>query len=313
MKKITALLYIVLGWSCLTLVVKVEAKKPERLVTPTSIPTMVLVKSLNLSPAPTETVATETAGVNTEITPTLAPVVNIKEEPKSTGLEYKSEKWNGLNTLKVAIGWAVGKGISTNTLVLLLLLPLVATLVSFLHYVVGLSGYGIFMPTMVAVTFLATGIPGGLVLFGVVLLLSLLSKSILRRLKLHFWPARSIGLIIISIGTFIFMVWSSAFSGIDISQVSIFPILFMILLAEEFTRTQLLKSKKEAKKLMLGTIVLAVAGATIMNWVWMQNLVLEYPDLILVLILIANLAVGNYSGIRWSEIARFKKGIREKK
>lgn len=308
MKKITALLYIVLSISFLGLVMKVEARKSERLITSTEV----MVKSLSLSPMPTGMVATETAEV-IEVVPTLASVVNIKEEPKANELDYKSEKWNGLNTLKVAIGWAVTRGISTNTLVLLLLLPLVATLVSFLHYVVGLSGYGIFMPTMVAVTFLATGIPGGLVLFGVVLLLSLLSKSILRRLKLHFWPARSIGLIIISIGTFIFMVWSSAFSGIDISQVSIFPILFMILLAEEFTRTQLLKSKKEAKKLMLGTIVLAVAGATIMNWVWMQNLVLEYPDLILVLILIANLAVGNYSGIRWSEIARFKKGIREKK
>ena len=308
MKKITALLYIVLSISFLGLVMKVEARKSERLITSTEV----MVKSLSLSPMPTGMVATETAEV-IEVVPTLASVVNIKEEPKANELDYKSEKWNGLNTLKVAIGWAVTRGISTNTLVLLLLLPLVATLVSSLHYVVGLSGYGIFMPTMVAVTFLATGIPGGLVLFGVVLLLSLLSKSILRRLKLHFWPARSIGLIIISIGTFIFMVWSSAFSGIDISQVSIFPILFMILLAEEFTRTQLLKSKKEAKKLMLGTIVLAVAGATIMNWVWMQNLVLEYPDLILVLILIDKLAVGNYSGIRWSEIASFKKGIREQK
>ena len=34
---------------------------------------------------------------------------------------------------------------------------------------------------------------------------------------------------------------------VDISNISIFPVLFMILLAEEFTRTQLTKSKRSYK------------------------------------------------------------------
>ena len=245
------------------------------------------------------------------IIPTVAPVVNITEA-KGMEIEYKVEKWNGFNILRVATGWAVNKGVSTNTLVLLLLLPLVATLVSFLHYVVGLSGYGIFMPTMIAVAFLATGVFGGLLLFALILIVSILSNLLLRKLKLHFWPARAIGLSLISIGTFLLMVLSSFVSWIDISQISIFPILFMILLAEEFTRTQLAKSEKEAKRLMIGTIVLAVVGAVTMNFIWIQNVALNYPDLLVVLVLVINLLVGNYTGIRWMEISRFKKAIREK-
>lgn len=245
------------------------------------------------------------------IVPTAAPVVNITEA-KGKEIEYKVEKWNGFNALRVATGWAVNKGVSTNTLVLLLLLPLVATLVSFLHYVVGLSGYGIFMPTMIAVAFLATGVFGGLLLFALILIVSLLSNLLLRKLKLHFWPARAIGLMLISIGTFLLMVLSSFVSWIDISQISIFPILFMILLAEEFTRTQLAKSEKEAKRLMLGTIFLAVVGAVTMNFTWIQNVALNYPDLLVILVLVINLLVGNYTGIRWMEISRFKKAIREK-
>ncbi len=311
MKKIVIIVYLILGVGFLGLMAGVETKESEGLkialrLRPVKAAGLTLTPSVGLT-------ATAEATPRVEAMPTLAPVVNIKEEAKKGELEYKLVEWNGLNTLKVAIGWAVRKGISTSTLVLLLLLPLVATLVSFLHYVVGLSGYGIFMPTMIAVAFLATGIPGGLVLFAVILVLSLVSKSILRKLKLHFWPARSMGLAIISIGTFVFMVWSSMISWIDISQVSIFPILFMILLAEEFTRTQLLKSKKEAKKLMIGTIILALVGAVMMGSVWMQNLVLRHPDLMTVLILVVNLLIGNYDGIRWLEIARFKKGIREKK
>jgi len=88
--------------------------------------------------------------------------------------------------------------------------------------------------------------------------------------------------------------------------------LFMILLTEEFSRTQLAKSKKEAKKLTIGTMVLAIIGAMAMNFSLVQETVLKYPDAMIVVVLVINLLVGNYTGIRWSEIGRFKKGIRNK-
>ena len=285
MKKIAALLFIVFGFFWMSK--SVEAK-----VTPTIIPTM-------------------TATPSATVAPTEAPVVNITEA-ESEKISYEVEKWNGFNSVRWMIKLAVDRGVSTNTVVLLLLLPLIATLVSFLHYVVGLSGYGIFMPTMIAVAFLATGVFGGLLLFALILIVSLLSNLLLRKLRLHFWPARAISLMLISIGTFVFMVVSSFVSWIDISQISIFPILFMILLAEEFTRTQLVKSDKEAKRLTIGTIVLAVVGGVLMNFKWIQNVALNYPDLMVLLVLVINLVVGNYTGIRLTEISRFKKGIREK-
>lgn len=257
--------------------------------------------------------ATPTATITATVIPEPTVIVNNITEPEGKEFEVEEIKWNGVNTFKVAINWAAKKGVSTNTLVLLLLLPLVATLVSFLHYVVGLSGYGIFMPTMMAIVFLATGIFGGLILFALILLISLISNTVLKKLKLHFWPARSINLMFISIGTFGLMVVSSFVSWIDISKISIFPILFMILLTEEFTRTQLVKSKKEAKKLTIGTMVLAITGAVTMNFSTVQEMVLEYPDAMIVVVLVINLLVGNYTGIRWSEIGRFKNGIRDKK
>jgi len=247
------------------------------------------------------------------VSPQIILINNNITEPEGKEIEVEKIKWRGINTFKVAINWAARRGLSNNTLVLLLLLPLVATLVSFLHYVVGLSGYGIFMLTMIAIVFLATGIFGGLILFVWILLISLFSNTLLNKFKLHFWPARSISLLFISIGTFGLMVVSSFIKLIDISKISIFPILFMILLTEEFTRTQLVKSKKEAKKLTIGTIILAITGAGVMNFPLVQEYVLKYPDAMIVTVLVVNLLVGNYTGIRWSEIGRFKKAIREKK
>ena len=253
------------------------------------------------------------------VTPTISVIKeNITESKQTVGelerfvLENKVSKWNGINSLRVVVEIAVERGVAANTIVLLLLLPLIATLISVMHYVLGLSGYGIFMPTMMAVAFLATGAIGGLVLFAVILGVTLVSNLVLRKLRLHFWPARAISLIIIGWVTFGLMVLSSYFNFFDLKNISIFPILFMILLTEEFVRTQLAKSKSEAKKLMIGTLILAVVGAEMMQIREVQKLVLLYPEISLILGIVANLAVGSYTGIRWSEIGRFGKAIRKK-
>ncbi len=293
MKKIVApLLIIILSIWCLAFNNKrIEAEAPILLQTET---------------------ATETAVLAVTLKPTVIPVVNITEA-KSNKIDYKIEKWNGFNSFKWMIKLAIDRGVSTNTIVLLLLLPLVATLVSFLHYVVGLSGYGIFMPTMIAVAFLATGFFGGLLLFALILMISILGNTILKKLKIHFWPARAINLMFISVAVFGLMLLTSFVNIIDISEISIFPILFMILLSEEFIRTQLIKSKKEAKNLVIGTIMLSIAGALIMNFNLIQDLVLKYPGSIILIVLVSNLMIGNYSGIRLTEIKRFKGAIRDKK
>lgn len=221
------------------------------------------------------------------------------------------ESWNGFNTIRIMERVAVERGVSSETIALLLILPMVATLVSVFHYVLGWSGYGIFMPTMIAVALLATGIPGGLFLFGVILLVSLLCNRILRKFKLHFWPARSINLMFISVTVFGLMAVSSYFELFDITRITLFPILFMILLVEEFVRTQLIKSKSEANKLTLGTLFLAILGAVVMSLIQIRNWVLLNPDLTILLLIVVNIIVGNYKGIRLMEIKRFRKAIRK--
>lgn len=260
------------------------------------------VNAADLTPTAVPTIVEN----NVDISSSLDNASNIKK------VEYTVDKWNGFNTFKIVVEKALNKGVSANTIVLLLLLPLIATLVSVLHYVVGLTGYGIFMPTMIAVTFLATGIGGGLLLFAMILVISLLSNLLLKKLRIHFWPARAINLMFISMGTFALMMLSASVKIVDISNISIFPILFMIMLAEEFVRTQIVKSKNEAKKLTLGTLVLSITGAVTMSVTAIQSFVLFHPEMVILLVLILNLVVGNYTGIRLSEIGRFKKAIREK-
>lgn len=280
---------------------------------------------LGVSRVPTQSITPAiTSSPSGEMTPTEtvkpSEVKDNLTEPSSKETTYRLENvlegqkvgsWNGFNSLRLVERMAIARGVPASTIVLLLLLPLIATVVSVLHYVVGLSGYGIFLPTLISVTFLATGILGGLVLFALILAISIVSNLLLKKFKLHFWPARAINLIFISLGTALLMFFSS-FTWVNITQISIFPILMMVMLAEEFTRTQLAKSKSEAKKLTIGTLILAIAGAVVMNFRWIQETVLLYPEWTILLVIVINVLVGNYSGIRLSEISRFKNAIRNK-
>jgi len=240
-------------------------------------------------------------------------------EPKDVGTQSRLVEvlnrqevgnWNGINTFRKMIRWAIERGVPASTMVLVFLLPLIATIVSILHYIFGLTGYGIFTPTMMAVTFLNTGIAGGLLLFVAILAMSLLGRMLTARLKLHYWPSRSINLTFVSLVAALLMFVTSNLKFIDISQISIFPIMFMVMLAEDFVRTQLAKSKKEAKKLTIGTLLLSIFGAVIMNVSFVQEKVLLFPEVTILLVLVVNLWVGSYQGIRFSEFKRFAKAIR---
>lgn len=231
------------------------------------------------------------------------------EEGVETGGKVVFKFWNGISYL---ISQAVSKGVPENTVALLLLLPLVATLVSVIHYIVGFSGYGIFMPTMIAVALMATGVGSGLILFAVILAITLLSNLLVKKLKLHFWPARSITLLFVSMGIFGGMVLASFIKMVDVGKISIFPILFMILLTEEFARTQLIKSKREAVRLTMGTLVLAGAGAMIMGVEGIEEMVLNRAEIVILIVVIINVLVGRYGGIRLTEIKRFKGAIRKR-
>lgn len=228
------------------------------------------------------------------------------------GVQKASAQEAGVKLVGESILKVLNVGVPENTVALLLLLPIVATLVSVIHYIVGFSGYGIFMPTMMAVVLLATGVGSGLVLFSVILIVTLLSNYFVKKLKLHFWPARSITLLFVSMATFGAMILFSFIKIVDMSKISIFPILFMILLTEEFARTQLIKSKKEALKLTAGTLVLAVAGALIMGLRGVEEMVLERAEIVILFVVIVNILVGRYGGIRLTEIKRFKGAIRKK-
>lgn len=238
------------------------------------------------------------------------------EKPFKGELELALEKQtvgplSVTNFLKHAIRAAINQGVPRETIVFILLLPLIGVIVSALYYLIGLTGFGIFIPAATAISFLATGVIAGLILFGVILFLTLLTRRVLRKAKLHLRSRRVVILWTVSLGTFIFLFLAPKFNLFDPERVSIFPILLLVLLSEEFVRVQLGRSRKRAISLTLGTLLIAIIGAALLGWEWFQRLVLLHPETSFFLILFLGLIIGRYTGFRLLEFRRFKSVLRK--
>lgn len=202
------------------------------------------------------------------------------------------------NFLKHAIQTAINAGVSPGTIVILLLFPLVAAFIAAARHLIGIRGFGIFTPAMLAVAFLATGITHGALLFLIILGVATFARLITRKLKMHYLARMSLLLWFICLAVFASLFWFKA---------SIFPILILILLTENFIEVQIGKSLREAMHMTLETLLLALGSLGLLQWPWLQRAVLSQPEIVVFGTALFDLLIGRFTGLRLLEYRRFRR------
>jgi hypothetical protein len=263
-------------------------------------------------------VPTATATPTIVETPVPTPVPDLTEKTKETlgPLEALLEAqklgpvWP-LNPVKYAIRAAVEAGVPANTIVLLLLLPVVAAIIAAARHIVGLRGFGIFLPAALAVTFVATGPLVGIGLFLAIVTVSVSARMILRKtkIKLQYLPRMAILLWLVVLAVLGILFAAPLIKAPQLTKVSIFPVLILALLAEDFTRVQLGKSAETAINLTSETLVLALVSYVFLTLTPLQEFALANPEILLIAVLVFNLILGKYVGLRLLELWRFRKLI----
>ncbi len=214
-----------------------------------------------------------------------------------------------MNPFGQIIEQAINNGVSEQTIVLLLLLPLVASLVAAARYLVGFRGFGIFIPSALAAALYVAGAQAGVIIFLVVLLSATFARWLLKKFKLniHYLARMAILLWLVSLVTLAVII-ASPWLGIDqLVVISIFPILILVLLAEEFIGVQTGKSLREAGRLTMETIIIAFLGYLVFSSEFLQTGALRYPHWIIITPVLVNLIVGRFTGLRLFEFYRFRK------
>jgi hypothetical protein len=267
-----------------------------------------LVKATPMpTPTPEAVVAPEPArqDITQKSVETLGPLEKLLRDQKLSNV------WP-FNPLKYAIRSSVSYGVPANTIVLLLLLPIVAFVIAFTRNIIGIRGFGIFLPAALSVVFVATGPAVGIGLFLVIVIVSTAMRMILRKLKvkLQYLPRMAFILWAVVLGVLGVLFLAPVLRFTDLANVSIFAVLFLVLLAEDFTRVQLGKSVKTALNLTFETLILSLISFLFLTFQPLQKYVLLNPEISLLVIAAADLLLGKYTGLRVMEFYRFRKLIR---
>lgn len=208
--------------------------------------------------------------------------------------------------------WIIDHGVSQTVLELLISVCIVSTIVSIGRYILGSKTYGIYAPIILAIAYSYTGLKYGLAITFVVVLISLLSYSILKRIRMHYISRIAANYTILSIGLVLFFILVDTF-GLGLENMSNIPPLAFICittLSDFFIRQYVQKSIKTSILTLLGTIIVAIAGWFVIT----RDIISEYTlnNLwIIPLLMIVNILLGTFKGLRVKELFRFNFTARE--
>jgi hypothetical protein len=209
------------------------------------------------------------------------------------------------NFAPYAIRYAILAGVPTNTIVLILLLPLLATIVVAFRYLVGLSGIGLLVPIALSITLLGTDVTPGFIMLAAIIMASLVSRLILRRFPIMQMPKVALSMLMVSLFLLIALTISSIYGVIDVRSLSIFPILLFILLSDRIVSLFLERDFVDTVQTTIITLFLAILGFLLLTWEQLRLFTLIYPESILLLIPI-NIMIGRYFGLRMTEYIKFQ-------
>lgn len=215
------------------------------------------------------------------------------------------------NPLQHLIRKAIENGLPANIIVLMMIFPMIASIIAISRHIVGLKGFGIYIPAVLSVAFVSTGIIPGVILFLAVLLSAMAVKKIVKKLKLPLLPRTAMLMWGVSITILGLLIVASFLDVSSLISLSIFPILIIILLTENFMESQLFKSQKEAFSIAFETLVIAIFCAFLISWDLVQQFVILRPEVSLLGVAGLNFIIGKYTGLRILEFIRFHAVVKD--
>ncbi len=274
---------------------------------------------------PSPIVATDSSGVATTSaeTATAAASVNdrIQQQQANDITETRGKSQDALtafleenppapltwyNFLQHAIRRSVSQGLSTNIVVLIILFPIITSIIAASRHLIGLQGFGVYIPAVLAVAFVSTGLGTGVLMFTIVLLATTFFRTVIKRLRLQYLPRTALMLWGVSLSILSLLILTSIYGFYSFLTLNIFPLLIIMLLTENFVETQLTSSRSQTIQLTLETLFIAVICSVVIDNGSVQKAVLLRPELTFACVALFNLIVGRYSGLRLLEYIRFR-------
>lgn len=199
--------------------------------------------------------------------------------------------------------------VPSEMVILILMLPIIATLITFFRQIIGIKAFGIYTPLIITFAFMAIGIKYGIAIFLAVIFLGMLTRFILKPFRLLYLPRVAIMITIVALVILGILLLGGSFKKTSFSNASIFPILIIITLVEKFITVQIEKGNKVAIALAAETLVISIVGFFIISSSVLRTFLASYPWVVLFTLPI-NIILGKWTGLRLSEYIRFRHVIK---
>lgn len=199
--------------------------------------------------------------------------------------------------------------LSPQTTAILLLFPLCTLLITFLRNVIGVKTFGIFMPMLIAATCLYTGLVKGLLGFVVIIAIATLFHAVLDRMRVLKTARLASVITLITLCFLLMLIVSNERLRVELGILSLFPIVIITFISERVFQTLQVQDRMDVLMTTLGTMITLLICYFYMQSILIQGLFSYFPALYL-LVLAGQLSIGKWSGMRLSELLRFRQPLK---
>lgn len=197
-------------------------------------------------------------------------------------------------------------GVQPKAIGLILLFPLCTLLITFFRNIVGIKTFGIFLPMLVAGASIFTGLAYGIIAFTFILMTSLISHHYLYKLKLLKIPRLAA---IITVNTLFFILGLFLLKQehrFEFGMLALFPIIIISFVAEKIHKISEQGDWLELLIQSSGSVIAIASCYFLLSSFVLQGVFSFYPETFF-LVLAAQISIGQWTGIRISELFRFRK------
>jgi transglutaminase-like putative cysteine protease len=232
--------------------------------------------------------------------------------PQVQGME-EAVQVNANNPLNLLSYWISldESDVSIRLIMIILLIPIAASVVSFSRSIIGLHTFGTFMPSLIAVSFLQTGYVTGSLFFMTIMMMTGILNLALFKLRILHLPRLVIILTFVVMVVMAVSVLATKMGLPGAAGISLFPIAILSLTSERFSQTIQEDSWREAFNRTVVTYIVSAACYLVISRQDLQILVAAFPELLLLNIAF-NILIGSWHGLRLAEYLRFSLLLRGK-
>ena len=185
------------------------------------------------------------------------------------------------------------------------MLPLAILVIVIIRNLIGLQTMGTFMPVLISLAFLDTGLTAGIISFVLIISIGLLIRSCLTKLNLLMVPRISAVVILVILLMKIMSVIAYTFGFMHGQAVTYFP---LIILAWTIERSSMIWEEdgpRVAVRQLLVSLLACLPCYLLMSNATLQCFFFSFPEMNLIVLALI-LLIGVYTGYRLTELKRFR-------